>query len=393
MRIAIVILGTFPEGVGCVAYNTKLGRGFIESGHEAECLVPYPVLSQTEKHDPVGNVRGITYRYTCGFSRCDWKMPGFLKRILLTCYGTFKLFKYLSEQEKIGKSFDALVVGTEWFLVIPVRWWAKRHHIPMVGEFFEYPLHLIAKQKMFDRFMTKVSYRCYDGIIAISNVLEDYYMPLMSKRCKTIVSPLLMEQTSELVSTPKGKYIAYSGDMNGIKDDIDLLLKSFFIFGARNQNVSLILFGACSEKRLSVLKEKVREAGMEDRITFYGFATEKVFLEYMHGASLLTIPKSDNLQNRGNFPSKLGVYLATGAPVLASDVGSLSKYFKDGEDIYLVEPDNVNAFAEKLEYIFAHEEEAKAVGKKGKENGYRMFSCKYQAGRIADFMSELKGNI
>ena len=185
---------------------------------------------------------------------------------------------------------------------------------------------------------------------------------------------------------------AYSGDMNGIKDDLDLLLDSFIIFGSRNENVSLKLYGACSERRLSILKEKVRTAGMESRVTFYGFVSEKVLLESVRAASLLTIPKSDNLQNRGNFPSKLGVYLATGVPVLASDVGSISMYFRDGEDIYLVKSDDINAFAEKLDYIFSHEEESKEIGKRGKENGYRLFSCKYQSERIAGFLSDLRKN-
>lgn len=56
----------------------------------------------------------------------------------------------------------------------------------------------------------------------------------------------------------------------------------------------------------------------------------------------------------------------SGTPVLSTNVGETSKYFKDGEHMYFAKPESPLDYANKLKYIIDNYEKALAVAKKGK---------------------------
>jgi len=106
---------------------------------------------------------------------------------------------------------------------------------------------------------------------------------------------------------------------------------------------------------------------------------------YLQGAAVLVLARPSSVQAEYGFPTKLPEYLATGRPVLATRVGDIPRYLQDGVNAFLVEPDDVAAFAERLEYILAHPDEAREVGQRGRSLTMREFSNTFQAGRLASF--------
>lgn len=56
-----------------------------------------------------------------------------------------------------------------------------------------------------------------------------------------------------------------------------------------------------------------------------------------------------------------------GSPVLASNIGGIPLQIKDGENGYLLEPRDIEGFAERIIHLLNHEGEAEKLGKKGKE--------------------------
>ena len=53
----------------------------------------------------------------------------------------------------------------------------------------------------------------------------------------------------------------------------------------------------------------------------------------------------------------------TGKPVIATRVGDIEQYFKDNEDLYIVEPNNSNAIAEIIAFIFDNYPKALTIAK------------------------------
>jgi len=103
------------------------------------------------------------------------------------------------------------------------------------------------------------------------------------------------------------------------------------------------------------------------------------------GAKVLALARPSSLQSTGGFPTKLGEYLATGKPVVVTKVADIPRYLEDGENAYLVEPDDNSAFAEKLGFVLSHYEDALQTAQKGKELTNTVFNYKIQSRRIQDF--------
>ena len=64
--------------------------------------------------------------------------------------------------------------------------------------------------------------------------------------------------------------------------------------------------------------------------------------------------------------------------------------YLDGVNAFMVEPENVNALAAKLEYVLSNYELAKQVGRKGKELTDTVFNYNFQAKRMLEFINSLK---
>ena len=103
--------------------------------------------------------------------------------------------------------------------------------------------------------------------------------------------------------------------------------------------------------------------------------------------------RSNNLEAKASFPSKLPEFLASSRPVIAVNVGEVPLYVADGSTIFLVEPEDINALAEKIEYVLANDDLAKAVGMKGKELADTIFNYNYQARRMLGFVHSLNDSL
>ena len=90
----------------------------------------------------------------------------------------------------------------------------------------------------------------------------------------------------------------------------------------------------------------------------------------------------------GGFPTKLGEYLASGKPVIVTNVGEISEYLTDRQNAYIIEPNNIEALYNCFKYIADHYEEAINVGLEGRKLAEGIFNYKSQAIRMYDFIRE-----
>ncbi|HEV58677.1 MAG TPA: glycosyltransferase [Phycisphaerales bacterium] len=81
-----------------------------------------------------------------------------------------------------------------------------------------------------------------------------------------------------------------------------------------------------------------------------------------------------------------------GTPVVASRVGGIPYQIDDGQDGFLVEPRDVEGFAERIIHLLQHPDEARAVGQAGKEKVRRKFLITRLLSDYLDMLNSVMDN-
>ena len=178
--------------------------------------------------------------------------------------------------------------------------------------------------------------------------------------------------------------------MGGNKDGIVNLINAFSILVKKHIEMKLLLIGTAEHSELNDLKNFVGKLKTKN-IIFYGSVSRKEMPPLLCGAKILALARPSSLQSSGGFPTKLGEYLATGKPVVVTNVGDIPRYLKDGVNAYLVAPDDNNAFAEKLDFVLSNYDIAMKTAQRGKELTYTIFNYKVQSKRMQDYLVNVVG--
>jgi glycosyltransferase involved in cell wall biosynthesis len=88
----------------------------------------------------------------------------------------------------------------------------------------------------------------------------------------------------------------------------------------------------------------------------------------------LLLPLRNTIQDKARFPFKISEYLASGRPIITSDVGVISEYFIDNENALICIPDDIDSFVEKLNYVIFNSYAANEIGNKGYLLGKNYFN-------------------
>jgi glycosyltransferase involved in cell wall biosynthesis len=92
------------------------------------------------------------------------------------------------------------------------------------------------------------------------------------------------------------------------------------------------------------LEDRVRELGLEESVTFAGYRDDP--WSYLEHASVMLVPSRSE-----TFGLAAVEAMATGHPVIASDIGGLREIVRDGRDGYLVPVDDATALGDAIERI------------------------------------------
>ena len=128
---------------------------------------------------------------------------------------------------------------------------------------------------------------------------------------------------------------------------------------------------------------------MQDKVIFTGLIEREMMPVILCNAEILVVSKPDNEQNSGNFPIKIGEYLATGVPVVVTSVGEIPLFIKDGESGFLAIPGSADSFAKKMEEALTNKEKAKTAGQNGRRIAEENFDYRKVSKIMADYIEEI----
>ncbi len=373
MHIAVVNTLQIPSGEASVNRILSYSKGMVEKGDQIT------ILSSAFSETSVGVVNGVKF--------INYGIKG-NKLSLLT-----SLVKILTKLRK--GDFDAtILVSNSLLLIYPLAIICRLKGIKLIQEKSEFPFVLMKKgfiNKMWASFYTSTTYKLFDGLIVMTKPLMDYFADKVKKKCKLIEVPMTVDLERFAIGKSEnmyGDYIAYCGNMAGNKDGVMNLIEAFDIASKKIKEVKLLLIGGSSAPEdLVKIKEYAKDKG-DGRIIFYGRASREEMPQLLVNAKALALARPSSLQSTGGFPTKLGEYLATSNPVIVTAVGDIPRFLNETNS-FIVEPDNNQKFAERIENLFADYNAALEIGKKGRKVAEQNFNYKVQSPRIHDFIQDI----
>ncbi|QWV95869.1 glycosyltransferase family 4 protein [Geomonas nitrogeniifigens] len=359
----VVFMGRFgyPSGMA----STKRIQHFIDHLQAFPATTRVLQLRPTGEGTPGGqggNHQGTEYRRIGADLKLDWRLPvalfwyhwngiGMLKKWrtdgamdVLYCYGgvTAENVLLIVAGKRLGYKvvFDIVEDNTyiDDKLTLPgkLKW--------LAGE-------------ILDRYLLGLA----DGVVVISSYLRSLYGKKIALSVPLCLIPI--SARCDLSATggrePGPMKFVYAGSF-AKKDGIELLLEAFEKVHQKKGNCQLMLCGTGG----SVENYQARIAA-NPAIRYVGYLDDAEFYRFLQGADVLCVTRTGSTYANAGFPFKLGEYLATGNPVIVSDVGDVRRYLSHMEDAIIVEPGNAVAIAGALEYCLDHPETAAKIGQSG----------------------------
>jgi glycosyltransferase involved in cell wall biosynthesis len=140
----------------------------------------------------------------------------------------------------------------------------------------------------------------------------------------------------------------------------------------------------------AVLLEHAVQAGCSDGIEFIGVVPRDDLVRLLRRSDVLMLPRDVDEYTQSAFPNKLGEYLASARPVVATTVSDISDVLEDRVSAYLVPPGDTVACARAVVHALSHQQEADAVGRAGRLVAERLLDCRAGGARLVRHVEYLR---
>jgi len=389
MQILIIYPNSFPYSGAATNRIISIARGLVENGSDVKLIINRPTeKNKNSKNNKVeGIYKGIKFRYAS--NSLLWP-DSKIKKFIAYTRGLTNTIILLLQTKKIDVIISAATTGfVENLIYYLISRFKKAKFVHTLDE---YPWVVLRKDdynKFYRWFYLKYFYKLFDGFIIMTQTLLDYYKPICRRKAKLIHIPMSVELDRFDIAHNKsefGDYIAYcGGDKSGDKDGVDILVKAFNLVKDDFPNLHLLIIGHVHPK----IEKIILNFDLSKRVRLLGFVNSDVVPQYLKNAKALCLARPANKQAEGGFPTKLGEYLASGVPVIVTNVGEISNYLEDNESAYIAKPDSIADFADKIRQVINDKGRSKKIGEKGKMVAENNFDYFRQGNEMNRFLREI----
>lgn len=233
----------------------------------------------------------------------------------------------------------------------------SRLGIPTVAETHA---HADYQAKAFLYMCRSTQRRAFRAVVTISETLKAYYQSLGVPHEKILVLPTgvnvnRFRRPEVLPPNPycsKNKNIAYAGHLYDYKG-IPTILEAAALLPEMNFH---LVGGVAGD--IEIQKQRVAARGLKN-VTFYGLLPQSDLPKYLWHADVLLLPPSAQHPSANwTSPVKLGEYLASGTPIVATAIPALKDWLTENEVVFIT-PDSGEALAAGIRQVLEHPEETK----------------------------------
>lgn len=229
------------------------------------------------------------------------------------------------------------------------------------------------------------------GIIAISCYLEEKWKSYSQDKVPVHYMPISVDlnQYPEKPTHIHGATVLFYAGSFGNKDGVDILLDAFDMLAARNKDVRLVLTGKGNRDAINKFVRRWRSSPYADRIEYKGYLDELSYYKLLNDIDIPCMTRVDLAFAHAGFPFKLGEFLASGKPVVASRVSDVPKFFSDKINAMLVQPGSSSDVCEAVEFLINNPDKAAEIGNRGREEAKALFDYKEQGRSLRAFLQRL----
>jgi glycosyltransferase involved in cell wall biosynthesis len=228
-----------------------------------------------------------------------------------------------------------------------------------------------------------------NAIVALTKLLKDDLMALGFSGENILVAPdgvdvnasksalSTVEARRTNVLPPDTPIVLYTGHLYGWKGASTLLQAAREL-----PSVHFLLVGGIDPELSAFKKEYETVSNVELR----PFEQHEKIAGYLAAGTILALPTSAQGRwgSRYTSPLKLFEYMASGKPIVASDLPSLREVLSE-KNAFLVKPDDPRALAEGIRFALAHPEEAARRAAQAREDVKR-YTWEMRAEKILSFI-------
>jgi glycosyltransferase involved in cell wall biosynthesis len=162
-----------------------------------------------------------------------------------------------------------------------------------------------------------------------------------------------------------GPIILYVGSLSNPSHPLGLLLSAFAQVITKHSQVRLLIVGGGED--FAAVRQQVQTMDLASNVILTGRVEPHRIPDYYLLGDISVDPVHDDPAARARSPLKLFESMATGIPVLTSDVGDRREHLGGGQAGLLVPPGSSEALAEGLLTLLDDTDLCRAMGRRGRE--------------------------
>lgn len=389
MKIVLIASNYYPIlDVSSIRIHSYC-KALAELGIDITVLIVYPLKDHPK--DIVKRFEGVKYKflmdwdeYICGKAK-KWN-----KRIK-----GLKKIKNFVDNNKV----DVILSYHDNFLTnIFIKSFVSTEKIPYIIDKTEYP-YGYADMNLIKRIYTNLCLKFFDGFIVISDELRTFYKKFSNHvfLLPMTIDPNRFDETRD--RSEYDKYLPFialtfgTHGRDGLFDSIKAYHKYTFLSQSRCMNLLLIGdFDGLVDKFpiTKSIAEYIESNKLFRKIIFVGKKPISEVPSILIKATCLITTASE--YNSGGFPTKLGEYMLSGVPIVATNAGEISNYLQNNKDLFLCPVNDIDCVANRILYIQNHPNEAKVIASNALETAKTKFNAKTYVNSLLNFINNVKND-
>ncbi len=372
MRICYIASSKIPSASANSIQVMKMCEAFANAGVSTELIIPRRLPGE-ERVDDIWEYYGIGRK----FEICHLPYPFSGKKLKEKYFALWaSLYARILKPDLV---YTRLLWAVNWCL---------RLGMPVVFEAHKF--HQYKSSRAFPIFLKRRFSKNFLGMVLISNSLSDFYRKEGISEEQILLVPdgvdverfgisISKEKTREEIGIPPEKKVAcYCGHLYREKG-VETIVSCARLAG----DILFLIVGGSEE----AVKKKKEETKDLENVLFTGFVPPSRVPAYLSISDVLLLPYTEDSCRKYLSPLKMFEYMASGLPVVASDIPTLREILQDGRNAVLVRPDNPLALKEGIEKVLADERLGQRIAREAARE-VREYSWEKRAQKIINFVKD-----
>lgn len=390
MRILVITSEPYPFGGAATNRFKGYSQELVKLGNELSVIIWDSRGLLVEGNNKSGIHQGIRYEY--GFT------PASHQKVIRKFYKLIQIIPSIVHTRMFLRRHEVdciILISNGSMMMLMGFILSKIHKVKYIQEKSEYPFIAMRAssklQRLYAEIYVKSIYKLFDGFIVMTYALQEYFFKVSKKGAMIHHMPMTVDlDRFNDISVDKEKWITYIGTFGGDKDGVHILIEAFSQTNKCHSEWKLVLMGAPSKDEKQQLIDLASARGVSENIWFAGKISYDEVPAYLCRSSILVLARPATMQAHYGFPSKLGEYLASGNPVVLTDVGEIKRYLQDGVSAMIAAPNNAESISSKIKALIDNPARAQQIGSAGRKVAEEYFNIKTQSIELAKYLESLR---